>query len=130
MNLHRQRAGELSGWSFLTSSEISETRFAVIRLAQGSAFNAEIVLLTTRTALPKRHPLRKLNPFLDKADGLLRVGGRLSYSALSHESKHPPILPQSYNLSRLFVHHAHVSSFHGRPTSTLSTLTQSSMDSG
>ena len=93
MNLRRQRAGELPSWSFLTSSEISGARSAVIRLVQGSAFHAEIVLLTTGQALPKRHPLRKLNPFVDKADGLLRVGGRLCSLHPSSRIKTSPDSP-------------------------------------
>ncbi|XP_024871918.1 uncharacterized protein LOC112454649, partial [Temnothorax curvispinosus] len=40
-------------------------------------------------------PLRQLAPFVD-ARGVLKVGGRLTHSAISHEAKHPALLPDSF----------------------------------
>ena len=74
--------------------------------------------------LPKRYPLSKLNPFVDKSDGILRVGGRLVHSSLPRESKHPAILPKNSVLSRLFMRHSHCLSLHGGPTLTQSVLQQ------
>jgi len=44
------------------------------------------------------NPLRPLNPFLD-ADGLLRVGGRLSQSQKDYQSRHPIILHGKHHLT-------------------------------
>ncbi|XP_076549276.1 uncharacterized protein LOC143308232 [Osmia lignaria lignaria] len=97
---------------FLTASELSGARISLVKLAQMGK------------SLPKRNPLLSLDPFLDKTDGVLRVGGRLVNSVLSHDRKHPPILPRHSPLSRLFVRYAHRACLHGGPTLTLSTLMQ------
>ena len=63
-----------------------------------------------------------LNPYLDRTDGILRVGGRLVNSNLSYERKHPPILPRRSALSRLVVRFAHRACLHGGPTLTSNTV--------
>ncbi|XP_070075668.1 uncharacterized protein [Drosophila takahashii] len=40
-------------------------------------------------------------------NGLLRVGGRLSYSLLSEKVKHPIILPKGHRISLLILEHEH-----------------------
>ncbi|XP_046141252.1 uncharacterized protein LOC123987702 [Osmia bicornis bicornis] len=108
--------------TYLTTSELLDARSAVIRIAQAHAFATEIEMLKSGKPLPKSSALRKLNPLLDKEDGVLRVGGRLSRSNLTSERKHPPILPRRSGLSRLFVRYAHNAAFHGGPTLTSSVL--------
>ncbi|XP_046143144.1 uncharacterized protein LOC123988150 [Osmia bicornis bicornis] len=121
----RRRKGNLPALpEFLTASELSGARIALIRLAQTHAFDAEIKLLQMGKSLAKRNPLLSLDPFLDKSDGILRVGGRLGNSVLSHDRKHPPILPRRSPLSRLFVRYAHRACLHGGPTLTLCTVMQ------
>jgi len=71
-------------------------------------------------ALPKSSPLRRLNPFLD-ADGLLRVGGRLSLSHMAYAAKFPIILLRGH-VAVLLARHAHERCLHGGITLTLSTL--------
>ena len=106
----------------MTTDELSSARIVVIRLAQAGAFAEEIKLLRSGRRLPKGNRLNNLNPFLDKEDGLLRVGGRLAHSSLSFDQKHPPILPQNSALSLLYVRHAHHQCLHGGPTMTSSIL--------
>ncbi|XP_043463826.1 uncharacterized protein LOC122499504, partial [Leptopilina heterotoma] len=118
----KKESAESSLFSFLTTSELSAARTVVIRMAQASAFEVEIGLLSAGKRLPKGNRLSSLNPFLCKEDGLLRVGGRLAHSALSFDQKHPPILPQDSALSLLFVRHAHLQCLHGGPTLTSSIL--------
>ncbi|XP_046142527.1 uncharacterized protein LOC123987999 [Osmia bicornis bicornis] len=121
----RRRKDNLSKLpDFLTTSELSAARIAIVKLAQAHAFDSEIKLLQMGKSLPKRNPLLSLNPFVDKMDGVLRVGGRLANSSLSHDRKHPPILPRRSPLSRLFVRHAHRSCLHGGPTLTMNTVLQ------
>lgn len=45
-------------------------------------------------------------PFLGD-DGFLRVGGRLSYSALTESAKHPMIFPKNHPFVRLLIRDAH-----------------------
>ncbi|XP_066585595.1 uncharacterized protein [Prorops nasuta] len=108
--------------SFLTSEEIEYAQKSVLRLAQRIDFSAELEILNRKGSLPKTHPLCKLNPFVDESDGLLRVGGRLTHSSLSHEARHPPILSKKSHLSRLCVAQAHRMCLHGGHNLTLSVL--------
>ena len=56
--------------------------------------------------------LRKLTPFLDE-EGLLRVGGRLTYANnLSREERHPIILPSEGKLTELIISHTHIALLH------------------
>ncbi|XP_076549167.1 uncharacterized protein LOC143306370 [Osmia lignaria lignaria] len=121
-HLRRRKGGLNPLPAYLTTSELSDARSTIIRLAQAHAFASEIERLKSGKPLPKSSALRRLNPLLDKEDGILRVGGRLSWSNLTSERKHPPILPRHSGLSRLFVRYAHHAALHGGPTLTSSVL--------
>ena len=56
--------------------------------------------------------LRTLLPFLDVSK-ILRVGGRLEYSALSSSAQHPPILHGKCGLTDLVINWAHTRALHG-----------------
>jgi hypothetical protein len=77
----------------------------LIRLVQEHAFSTEIALLRVGRALPKGSKLEKLNAFLVADSGILRVGDRVSGSALPLDHRHPPILPHDSYYSRLLVHY-------------------------
>ena len=51
----------------------------------------------SRVKVNKSSNLYKPDPFLD-SNGLLRVGGRLGKSRLSHNEAHPMILPKQSNI--------------------------------
>ncbi|XP_024877362.1 uncharacterized protein LOC112458150 [Temnothorax curvispinosus] len=51
-------------------------------------------------------PLRKLAPFLD-GRGVLRVGGRLTHSAISYKVKHPALLFNRHRLTELIAERTH-----------------------
>lgn len=65
--------------------------------------------------------LAQLAPFVDDF-GILRVGGRLRFSSLSHDAKHPILLPRSSHLTHLVILHYHLSFLHGGPKLILSML--------
>ena len=65
--------------------------------------------------------LQPLNPFLD-ADGLLRVGGRLSQSLKDYNSRHPLILHQKRHLISLIIESEHKCLCHAGPKLTLGAL--------
>ena len=110
--------------TFLTSDELENARLIIIQVTQCRHFTETVEILKAGKQLPKRHPLLKLNPFYDKVNNIIRVGGRLTDSELSNKQKHPPILPQRSHVSRLFVREAHLNCLHGGPTLTTSTLAQ------
>ena len=66
-------------------------------------------------------PLRPLNPFLD-ADGLLRVGGRLSQSQKDYQSRHPIILHGKHHLASMIIQSEHERLCHAGPKLTLGSL--------
>ncbi|GFT22873.1 integrase catalytic domain-containing protein [Trichonephila clavipes] len=57
--------------------------------------------------------------FLEKSDGLLRVGGRLSNSDLPYVNKHPAILPGNHNLTVQIIVHFHRKNLHTGASSLL-----------
>lgn len=91
--------------------ERKETEVFIIKLVQREVFAEEIKKIRAQrvNALHKHNRLKQLNAFLDKSD-VLRVGGRLSQSALHHDVKHPAILRKDSHVSALLVkhHHEHV----------------------
>lgn len=78
----------------------------IIHDVQHEAFKEEFKCLEDRQTFPKQSTLKKLNPIVDK-DGLLRVGGRLSYADLSKEEKHPLIIPHVHHVATLLVRYFH-----------------------
>jgi hypothetical protein len=99
-------------------------RASLIRLVQKHAFFTEIALLKVDRALPKGSQLEKLNAFVEVDSGILRVGGRLSGSALPLDHRRPPILPHDSSYSRLLVHYMHLASLHGGLSLTASFVNQ------
>ena len=57
-------------------------------------------------AMKKASSLYQLDPFLD-ANGILRVGGRITRSSLSYDAKHPIILPRKGHMTELIICHHH-----------------------
>ncbi|XP_011868288.1 PREDICTED: uncharacterized protein LOC105562229, partial [Vollenhovia emeryi] len=72
----------------LRSEELDEARLCWVRLVQAKHFRDEMASIEKGKPLPARSALLKLSPILDHL-GVLRVGGRLKHSLLSHDEKHP-----------------------------------------
>lgn len=123
-------SNRLSSWSY--TKELALVSVRIFSLTQAQFFRRELELLQDNPAsavcrrlkigqtLPKRSPLKRLNPFMDD-DSLLRVSGRLSLSQLPFTSKFPVILPSGH-IAQLLARHAHIRCLHGGVTLTLSTL--------
>ena len=79
---------------------------SIAKIVQLKSFGEEIRILSansnTRIVVNKSSKLYKLDPFLD-SDGLLRVGGRLGKSRLSHSEAHPFVLPKQSNISEAII---------------------------
>ena len=66
--------------------------------------------------VPRTSSIHQLDPFLDK-DGVLRVGGRLVKSNLSHEL--PVLVPKGCNISQLIIRFYHEKTAHSEKGITI-----------
>jgi len=102
---------------FLAVEEADAAALDLVRFAQQEAFTEVRSMLSDCDGFPnvtwqgsslgKGIPdaLRKLRPIL--VFSLLRVSGRLQYSPLSVDTKHPFILPKRHHVTELIIHHYH-----------------------
>ncbi|XP_025155716.1 uncharacterized protein LOC112588803 [Harpegnathos saltator] len=105
----------------LTADELSEARLRLLRVTQHRFFAEELGRLKRGGALMVRSALRPLNPMMDERD-LLRVGGRLQFSALPIDARQPVLLPRRSRLATLVVRDAHERTLHGGVQLTLLTV--------
>ena len=112
--------------SHVTVEELLQVELFVIKLVQGSFFHKELVSLSGENIVCASSSISGLNPFLDK-NGLIRVGGRLKYSSLSFEAKHPIILPSAKlcHVSHIIIVHYHNRVFHQGRSYTVNELRNS-----
>ena len=89
---------------------------------QADSFTGEIRALREGKSVPPDSPIHRLAPFMGD-DGLLRIRGRLQFSELSYEEKHPVILPKGH-LATLLVREQHLFLKHAG-VSTLMTAVRS-----
>ena len=84
--------------------EREEAKLTIVKLVQEQAFSDEINRLEAKgeVLMSKDSKLYKLSPFFD-AEGILRVGGRLSQATLHPHVKHPAILYSSSTFMRRFI---------------------------
>ncbi|XP_063878734.1 uncharacterized protein LOC135110395 [Scylla paramamosain] len=102
-------------------AEVSEAENVIIKQLQAKAFQKEINVLKSSAnhnslikgdngkgtkVIDKTSSLYNLDPFIDK-NGIMRVGGRLRFSNLTDESKHPVILPKTSHITQLIICHHH-----------------------
>ena len=105
----------------LSVNELSKAKVWLFKQAQGQSFSDTVEKLKKGKPLPLSNPLQPLNPFLD-ADGLLRVGGRLSQSHKAYHSRHPVILHGKHHLTSLIIQSEHKRLCHSGPKLTLGSL--------
>ena len=100
---------------------------SIVKMVQLKSFQEEIKILSvnsdSRIEVNKSSKVYKLNPFLD-SDGLVRVGGRLWKSRLSHSEAHPLVLPKQSNISEAIIRWCHENVAHGGRGMTLNNLRQ------
>ncbi|XP_022164862.1 uncharacterized protein LOC111029924 [Myzus persicae] len=104
----------------LTRAESDHVLTTAVRETQRIYFSSLRKQLTTSQMITPAS-LAQLAPFFDN-DGLIRVGGRLRYSALSEDVKHPILLPHSAHVTQLLIRHYHLSFLHGGPKLVLSMM--------
>ena len=117
----------------VTSSELFLAECLIINTVQKRAFpqlieqlknyaTAEEAMGDKSTPYVYKGELKKLHPILVK--GILRVGGRLIYSVLSEDAKHPIILPKDSNFTNLIIDSYHGENAHMGAHITLSSVRQ------
>lgn len=107
----------------LNPVDLEKAKLFWIKATQAAYFAHELKALQSNSPLSKSHAFNRLTAYID-ADGIIRVGGRLAHSSLSHDSKHPAILPRHSHLSTLVISHAHLRTLHGGTQLTLSHIRQ------
>nr|XP_031829449.1 uncharacterized protein LOC116425623 [Nomia melanderi] len=107
----------------LSVEEIRRANERILKIAQASAFAADIHRLESDRDLEAKSKLLPLHPFRDKK-GILRVGGRLQNSDLPFEQKHPVLLPKGHHVTDLIVRQAHLDGHHSGINSTLYNIRQ------
>jgi len=105
-NKSQKSLGELS------SREITEAKLIIYKISQTLSFSEELTQLKASGKVKRSSILASLDPYLD-CQGILRVGGRLHYSALKEEAKHPIILSHKSPLVPLLIDSVHKETLHG-----------------
>lgn len=100
-------------------SEIKHSKLVIVKIAQDHHFDDELKLVFLRNHSKR---FATLSPIL-YGFNILRVGGRLSYSSRSHDSKHPPLAGHK-NLSQIIIHHFHLKDLPSGPKTTQSLVLQ------
>ena len=107
----------------LSADEIVSARHVLLREEQRQVFAVELKALQQGKQVPRSSSVFRLTPFVDD-DGLLRIRGRLQQSELSHEERHPILLPKG-RVAELLVRDQHLLMRHSG-VSTLMTAVRAS----
>lgn len=98
------------GW--LSNDELMRGLNYWIKKEQKKHFYEELNKIQQNQNVDKSSKLAGLSPFLDE-NGLLCVRGRLSNAEITYDEKHPIIVPNHSNLSRILSLEAHQKTMHG-----------------
>jgi len=92
-------------------------RFGINRLpatphlhCQRESFAAEYYALDSSSPLPTDSRIVPFQPFLE--NGIIRLGGRLHFTALSHDEKHPTLQDGRHPFTQLLIRHYHLKLLH------------------
>jgi hypothetical protein len=108
--------------SDLSIADWGKAEILIIKQIQAVHFSEEIACIRSGRSLSKSSVLIKYSPYLD-AEGVLRVQGRLECSRLlTHEQKHPIILPKIDKFTELLIQHEHKRLNHSQTTTVLASL--------
>ena len=122
--IHNTRKKDAKLTGDLSTHELKSALHAVLRMIQKDAFPVEMQQLKADEALKTNNKILPLAPYFDTKTGLIRVGGRLTQSALPELFKYPFLLPQKGDFKTLLVRQAHEETLHGGASLTLAKLRQ------
>ena len=118
--LKLKRKSEFGG-KHLSAKELTQAEHLLARLSQTRSFPREQEALLHNRPISPSSRLLSLSPYLDQ-ELLLRVGGRLSNSALTLSQRHPIITDSKDSLMLLLFNYMHVCLGHCGPTLLLSAI--------
>jgi len=95
----------------LSRNETDRALVVAIKITQNIHWAQLQRQLTSPSAIITSTNLAHLSPFLDVQE-VIRVGGRLRFSFLSENSKHPVLLPKASHLTELVILHYHLNLLH------------------
>ncbi|KRZ81152.1 hypothetical protein T08_9896, partial [Trichinella sp. T8] len=116
----RTHAGERKIGARLSLPELQDAEKRWVRAIQADAFPVSKTV-SGPISVRAGDPLAALSPFVD-TEGLLRVGGRLSRTALPWCHRHPLLLPRNGPVVELIVRRTHESELHAGLNQTLAAL--------
>ena len=74
------------------TNKLCRAEIILLWQAQRESFPQELETLTHSKPIPKNSRLVKLSPFIEKGDGLLRIGGCIQEAPISYDNRHPIII--------------------------------------
>lgn len=113
-------------WKHRQDSDISRLNRAELlcfKLSQKGSFSEEIELLLKSKSISRKSRILSLNPMID-AQGILRVGGRLSKFSVEKFVSKPIILDTKKDEIMLLIKHFHESFYHGSHQTVLNEISQ------
>ncbi|XP_071056370.1 uncharacterized protein [Onthophagus taurus] len=105
----------------LSTSETNDALLVLVKHVQKIYFAPEISILMSTQSLPRSNRLHRLIPFID-GNGFLRLSGRLQFTNLNWNEKHPLILPKMSSFTTLVIRYHHLLNLHGGTQVTLASL--------
>ena len=106
----------------LLVTELSSAENYWLMVTQKENFPNEYSALKNGQPISRTSRLLPFRPIWDSDHSLIRVGGRLSNSSLSHAQQHPVILDGKHPITKLIITFEHLRLMHAGPTLLLSTL--------
>ena len=103
----------------ITLQELRHVELRLIGAVQKTHFT-DFSLLQQSQPVPRASALAAFNPFIDA--GIVRVGGRLSLSAIPYDAKFPILIPRASDLARLLARWFHERGLHSGVEATLSAV--------
>ena len=82
-----------SSESELSAEEVKKAEVKCCKWVQEEVYKEDYQLLKSGQTLPQNSRLLKLDPYYDREDHFVRVGGRLQFSDQPEQTKHQVILP-------------------------------------
>ena len=80
----------------LSAEEMQQAELKCCMWIQQDAHKGDCEHLKAAEALSKSSRLLKLDPYYDRTDQVIRVGGRLQFADIPEETKHQIILPHGH----------------------------------
>ncbi|XP_062556846.1 uncharacterized protein LOC134221675 [Armigeres subalbatus] len=95
--------------SNISATEMANAERVIFSVVQGQVFGD--LLKKLQEGSMKRHSLSNLALFIGQ-DGLIRVGGRLKYSAIPYDGRHQVLLPERHHVTVSLIRKLHEEHHH------------------